>query len=74
MKKIKYLIPEEFGDGICLSKFSYAPNQCEYLINTWNLAKVVDVTKEEDGAVVTAVMIPKKVYDKSYAYDAGAVK
>lgn len=72
--KIEYLLPEEFTDGVSIGHASYSPGQCEYLINSWNLARVVDVKREDEGAIVTAMMIPKKVYDKAYRYDTGAVK
>ena len=73
--KIEYLIPEEFEDGISLGNATYCPNQNEYLINAWNLASVVDVTMDgEDGCVVRAMMIPKKVYDKAYRHEAGKRK
>jgi hypothetical protein len=73
--KIKYLIPEEFEDGISLGNATYCPGQHEYLINVWNIANVVDVTMDgEDGCIVRAMMIPKKVYDKAYRQEAGNKK
>ena len=73
--KIEYLVPEEFGDGVSISNLSYSPGQCEYLINSWNLAKVVGVSMDgNDGAVVSAMLIPKHVYDKGYRQNLGAVK
>ena len=41
-------------------------NQKEYLINSGNLARVVDVQLENDSAKVSALMIPKQVYDDYY--------
>lgn len=64
--EIVYLIPEEFCDGIPLFGVSYSPNQKEYLINSGNLARVVDVQLENDSAKVSALMIPKQVYDDYY--------
>lgn len=66
--KITYLIPEDFSDGIYLQEgMTYSPNQREYLINNCNLARISDVTINEDGtAHLTAVMIPKYIYDEYY--------
>ncbi len=72
--KIEYLVPEEFTDGICLSSLTYSPGQCEYLINAWNMAKVVDVIHDGDGVIVRACLVPKKVYDEYYSYGTGSVK
>lgn len=67
--KITYLIPEELNDGILLKgNMSYSPGQEEFLINTYNIAKVVDVKiNEDDTAHITAMMIPKIIYDEYYA-------
>ena len=72
--KIEYLVPEEFTDGICLSSLTYSPSQCEYLINAWNMAKVVDVIHDGDGVIVKATLVPKKVYDEYYDMNMGSVK
>ena len=73
--KIEYLVPEEFEDGVSIGNVSYSPGQNEYLINAWNIASVSDVRMDgEDGAVVTTLLIPKKVYDKAYRHEVGAVK
>ena len=73
--KIEYLIPEEFEDGISLGNATYCPGQHEYLINALNIANVVDVIMDgEDGCIVRAMMIPKKVYDKAYRQEAGNKK
>ena len=72
--KIEYLVPEKFTDGICLSSLTYSPGQCEYLINAWNMAKVVDVIHDGDGVIVKACLVPKKVYDEYYSYGTGSVK
>jgi len=72
--KIEYLVPEEFTDGICLSSLTYSPGQCEYLINAWNMAKVVDVIHDGDGVIVKACLVPKKVYDEYYSFGTGSVK
>ena len=72
--KIEYSLPEEFTDGICLSSLTYSPGQCEYLINAWNMAKVVDVIRDGDGVIVKATLVPKKVYDEYYDMNMGSVK
>lgn len=73
--KIEYLVPEEFEDGVSIGNVSYSPAQNEYLINAWNMAQVVGVRMDgNDGAVVRAMLIPKKVYDKGYRYEAGIKK
>ena len=73
--KIEYLVPEEFGDGVALGYFSHHPDECEYLINSYNMAQVVDVNKDGvDGAVIQAMLIPKYVYDKAYRNQTEVVK
>lgn len=72
--KIEYLVPEEFTDGLCLSSLTYSPGQCEYVINSWNMAKVIDVIHDGDGVIVKACLVPKKVYDDFYSYNTGCVK
>ena len=53
----------------------YSPGQNEYLFNAWNMAQVVDVSMDgDDGAIVSAIMIPKYVYDKAYRQQRGNVK
>lgn len=68
--KIEYLIPRDFSDGIYIGdnpSLSYSPEQYEYLINTFNLAKVASVKIGKDNtATLTAVMIPKSIYDDYY--------
>lgn len=64
---VEYLVPSEFTDGVCLLKNSHYPGENEYLINAWNLAKVVDVKTEDNSAVVRALLIPKHVYDDYYS-------
>lgn len=72
--KIEYLVPEEFTDGLCLSSLTYSPGQCEYVINSWNMAKVIDVIHDGDGVIVKACLVPKKIYDDFYSYNTGCVK
>ena len=68
--KIEYLIPEDFRDGFYLGtnpNFTYSPKQYEYLINAHNMAKVARVKVGEDNtATLTAVVVPKHVYDDYY--------
>lgn len=66
--KIEYMVPHEFKDGIYLNgATSYTPMQEEFLINSSNLAKVSNVTINEDNtAVIKATLIPKELYDDYY--------
>jgi len=66
---ITYLIPKDFDDGIYLSgDMTYSTNQQEYLINSYNLAKVISVNVNNNGSAnLVAIMIPKKIYDEYYA-------
>lgn len=65
--KIEYMIPQEFKDGIYLSKVSsYTPQQHEFLINTSNLSKINSVSIDEDTAIISTTIIPKEVYDPYY--------
>ncbi len=69
--KIEYLIPDSFGDGMYLgnnTSSSYNPEQSEYLINAGNMSRVTNVKIEGDTAVLTAVMIPKSIYDEYYKH------
>lgn len=65
---ITYLIPKEFDDGIFLyGDMTYSSNQKEYLINSYNMAKVVSVNINDDStANIVAVIVPKRVYDEYY--------
>lgn len=67
--KITYLIPEELNDGILLQgNMSYSPGQEEFLINSCNVAKVLNVEINNDNtACITAMIIPKMIYDEYYA-------
>lgn len=67
--KITYLVPNEFDDAIILQtkNMSYSPKQREYLINHGNIAKVSSViVKDDNTAYITALLIPKKIYDSYY--------
>jgi len=65
--EIRYLIPSESNDGALLtnSNVSYATNQNEFLLNSGSLIKIIDVKVDENtnSAVLTAILIPKKIYD-----------
>ncbi len=75
--KIAYMVPREFGDGVYLGGYdtSYYREECEYLINSSNIAKVLDVSvSTDDTAVVRALLIPKRVYDDYYVHGGSSVK
>jgi len=65
--EVTYLIPFESQDGIPLisDHFSYSKSQTEYLLNSGNLAKVLDVTLANDRSVayLTVALIPRKIWD-----------
>ena len=65
---IRYLIPSESNDGALLfnEDTSYAVTQNEFLLNKGSLSKVIDVKIDEQSrtAVLTLVLVPKKVYEK----------
>lgn len=65
---IRYLIPAENNDGALLidDNMSYSKNQNEFLLNKGSLSKVVDVKIENNMAILTMVLVPKKVYDLNY--------
>lgn len=72
--EIEYLVPNEADDGVTLinSELSYnSEEQTEYLINSGNLSRVVDVVYDEinDKAYVKMAYIPKKVWDLGYRKD-----
>ena len=64
--EIKYIIIPNSQDGIPLitDDLSYSKDQQEYLINRSSLSKVVDVKINNETAIITAVLIPKKVWNK----------
>lgn len=68
--EIRYLIPAESNDGALLidNNMSYAVGQNEFLLNSGALTKVIDVKidKDTNTAILTAVLVPKKVYDMDY--------
>lgn len=67
--EIEYLVPSEFSEGLPLitDDLSYSGIKHEFLINTGCLSKIVDVIIDNNGkAYITAVVVPKKVWDKDY--------
>lgn len=67
--EIEYYIPQGFEEGVPLitDELSYSKSQSEFLINSGTLTRIVDVMISDDGkAYITAVIIPKKIWDKSY--------
>lgn len=68
--EIEYLIPSEFSEGVPLitKDLCYTGVEHEFLINTGCLSKIVDVIVDNDNKVyITAVVIPKKIWEKGYA-------
>ena len=61
--EIRYIIPSGSQDGMPLVKqeFSYSTSQNEYVLDRNTLSKVLDVNIEENNAVITIVLIPKKI-------------
>ena len=45
---------------------SYSTAQNEFLLNKGSLSKVVDVKVDNNTAILTVVLVPKKVYDMNY--------
>lgn len=71
--EIRYLISSECNDGALLidKDTSYSTTQNEFLLNKGSLSKVIDVKIDEvnNTAILTVVLIPKKVYDLGYQVD-----
>lgn len=72
---IRYLIPSEFNEGVLLTNndLSYSINQNEYLISSGSLSKVIDVMVDENNnnALLTCILVPKKIYDLDYSRSRG---
>lgn len=68
--KVRYLISSECEDGLLLvnNNTSHYSEEFEYLIDKGSLSKVIDVKidKDSDTAILTVILIPKKIYDRSY--------
>ena len=71
--EVRYLISSECEDGLLLvnKDTSHYSDENEYLIDKGSLSKVIDVKidKERDIAIITVVLIPKKIYDREYCQD-----
>lgn len=68
--EIEYYIPQGFEEGVPLitDELSYSKSESEFLISSGTLTRIVDVMISDDGKVyMTAVIIPKKVWDKTYS-------
>lgn len=67
---IRYLIPSDCDDGVLLANtnLSYSVSQNEFVLNRGTLTKVIDVKVDEKmkTAILTVVLIPKKIYDINY--------
>lgn len=65
--EIRYLIPSEANDGALLTDYNttYSINQNEFVLNKGALSKVIDVKVDEvtNTAILTVVLVPKKVYE-----------
>ena len=64
--EIKYIVPENSQDGIPLTRdeLSFLPSENEYVINKDALSKVLDVKIEGNNAIVTVVLIPKRIWNQ----------
>ena len=75
---ISYMIPAESNDGALLidNNVSYSANQNEFLLNKGSLSKVIDVSIDENNntAILTVCLIPKKIYDINYSKNINGVK
>lgn len=62
--EIRYIIPPNSNDGIPLitESVSYSPNQEEYVLQRNTLSKVIGVSISDNTAIITAVLIPKKIW------------
>lgn len=74
--EIRYIIPPYSNDGIPLTSdsLSYSPNQMEYLLGKNSLSKVVDIKIENENAVITVVLIPKKIWNSTKSSEKGYIK
>ena len=62
----KYIIPPNSNAGMPLTTydFSYSSNQEEYLLKRNTLSKVINVVVKDNTATITAIVIPKQLWDK----------
>ena len=75
--EVRYLISSESNDGALLidNDTSYSTNQNEFLLTSGSLSKVIDVKVDENNntAILTVILIPKKVYDLTVDKSKGAI-
>ena len=68
--EVRYLVSSECEEGALLVNrdTSHYSDENEYLMDKGSLSKVIDVKvdKDNDVAVITVVLIPRKIYDKEY--------
>lgn len=66
--EIEYYISEKCQDGAVLLSdvLSYSKNQMEYVINSGSLTKIAEVIvdKENNKALIKAILIPKQLWDR----------
>ena len=71
--EIEYMIPQECSDEIPVinEDMSYSVSQCEFVINSDSLSKIVDVQvdREANKAYIKAILIPTKVWNKRHEKD-----
>lgn len=74
--EVKYIIPPNSNDGIYLGNrdLSYSTNQEEYILNKATLSKVIDVKVNGETAEITAILIPKKIWEKNNNKEKNNVK
>lgn len=71
--EVRYLVSSECNDGVLLvnNDTSHYLGESEYLMDKGSLSKVINVKvdKDNDTAIMTVVLIPKKIYDREYRQD-----
>ena len=71
--EIEYMIPQECSDGIPVinEDMSYSVSQCEFVINSGSLSRIVDVQvdKEVNKAYIKALLIPTKIWNRKHEKD-----
>lgn len=76
--EIEYMIPKECNDGIPLINeyMGYSATQCEFVINSGSLSKIVDVrvNEEEKKAYIKAILIPTKIWDRRFEKKSSGIK
>ncbi|MBQ2873093.1 MAG: hypothetical protein IJE89_03740 [Bacilli bacterium] len=76
--EVRYLVSSECEEGVLLVNrdTSHYSDENEYLIDKGSLSKVIDVKvdKDSDTAIITVVLIPRKIYDREYHQDKTSIK